>query len=92
MQGDRMQLRELVRACMEVRGVHVSLSSIDYHDGLTEANFCREMDLHRLLQTANGRYDVRHPNVDDMLHQHGGADVQPTGFRAWLQQIWAPAL
>ena len=39
----------------------------------------------RLLQTANGRYHVRHTNLNEAVN------MRPMRFRAWLEQIWGAA-
>lgn len=45
----------------------------------------------RLLQTANGRYQVRQINLNEAVNQSEATVVQPMRFRTWLEQVWGPA-
>ncbi|KAK4219122.1 hypothetical protein QBC37DRAFT_151309 [Rhypophila decipiens] len=99
MRGDHMTLRELVATCSTVRGVPFSLVTQSYQDAQSLAeesqqtgDWSRWHYYQRLLQTANGRYQVRQGNLIEAINQNEAAVPQPMRFRAWLEQVWGPAV
>ena len=45
--------------------------------------------IQRLIATADGRYDFRSANLNEAVSRSDAVDVQPMGFRQWLQAQWA---
>jgi hypothetical protein len=87
------------RQCTDMFQVPFTLVTHSYQEALSQAEFSREMQdwgrwryYQRLLETANGRYFFRHPNLNEAIRQHDGVEVRPLRFRDWLQQqIWGTA-
>ncbi|KAK3903001.1 hypothetical protein C8A05DRAFT_33283 [Staphylotrichum tortipilum] len=89
MRGETMTVQQLVDACSEVRGVPFNITVYDHETAEAEAQYCQETQdwdrwhfLQKMLQTANERYHVRQPNLNN------ATQVQPTTFRTWLQNMW----
>ncbi|KAK5661278.1 hypothetical protein OQA88_11172 [Cercophora sp. LCS_1] len=99
MRGDCMTVRELVAACSTVRGVPFRMVNRTYQDAETLAEGCRRgndaalwLYYQRLLQTANGRYQVRQVNLNEAVNQTESTQVRPMRFRTWLEQVWGPVV
>ncbi|KAM7199547.1 hypothetical protein V8F20_005731 [Naviculisporaceae sp. PSN 640] len=99
LRGDHMTVRELVTTCETVRGVPFSLVTQSYQDvqALAEesqqtGDWAQFYYYQRLLQTANGRYQVRSVNLNEAINQNDATVVQPMRFRTWLEQVWGPAV
>ncbi|KAK4104219.1 NAD(P)-binding protein [Parathielavia hyrcaniae] len=93
MRGDTVTAQELVEACSAAVGLPFGLVVRHYHEVEAQAEACRQrgdwaqwLYFQRLLQTANGRYHVRQPNLNEAIPQ-----VQPLTFRSWLEHVWGNA-
>ncbi|KAK3301389.1 uncharacterized protein B0H64DRAFT_37294 [Chaetomium fimeti] len=90
MRGDSVTAQELVETCSNALGVPISLVTRHYQEVETQAEACQQSGdwaqwyyFQRLLQTANGRYQVRQANLNE------ATQVQPLTFRGWLDNVWA---
>ncbi|KAK4164845.1 hypothetical protein QBC43DRAFT_261290 [Cladorrhinum sp. PSN259] len=99
MRGESMTVESIVRTCSDVRGVTFNLVARHYQEVEMQAeqaqgngDWDRYYYLQRLLQTANGRYHIRSPNLHDFVNQTEGTAVHPMRFRAWLEYYWGPAI
>ncbi|KAK3325219.1 hypothetical protein B0H66DRAFT_114412 [Apodospora peruviana] len=99
MRGDHMSVRDVVATCSTVRGVPFSLVTQSYQDAEALAeeshhtgDWGRWHYYQRLLQTANGRYQVRQVNLNEAVNQNEATVVRPMRFRTWLEQVWGPAV
>ncbi|KAK3370309.1 hypothetical protein B0H63DRAFT_314183 [Podospora didyma] len=101
MRGDTMNVRDIVATCEAVRRVPFNVVSRTYQDAESEALDCehggpqylsRWLYLQRLLQTANGRYQVRGTNLVEVINQNPATRINPpVRLRQWLEHIWGPA-
>ncbi|AEO62292.1 71bbebfe-ce0f-4246-b667-2b3836fc96ab [Thermothielavioides terrestris] len=89
MRGDTMTVQELVTTCSNTLGIPFSLVTRHYQEVEAQAESCLQRGdwaqwyyFQRLLQTANGRYHVRQPNLNE------ATQVQPMPFRTWLESVW----
>ncbi|KAK4122494.1 NAD(P)-binding protein [Parathielavia appendiculata] len=92
MRGDTVTAQELVEACSAAMGVPFGLVARHYQEVEAQAEACQQRGdwaqwyyFQRLLQTANGRYHVRQPNLNE------ATQVQPLSFRRWLENVWVNA-
>ncbi|KAI0134204.1 hypothetical protein BJ170DRAFT_190321 [Xylariales sp. AK1849] len=92
MRGARVTTQRLVEICQEVRGVQFTIESRPYEELLEWVRYYEETQdwprwyqWQHLVQTANGRYSLGDPNLNDMV------DFRPVGLRTWLEQVWGPA-
>ncbi|KAK4191175.1 hypothetical protein QBC35DRAFT_22921 [Podospora australis] len=97
MLGDCMTVEDIVRTCSDARQVSFNLRSRQYQEvegqivlARTTGDWPQYYYLQRLLQTANGRYHVRSPNLNDAVNQSEATQVHPVTFRAWLDYYWGP--
>ncbi|CCC08883.1 hypothetical protein SMACR_07520 [Sordaria macrospora] len=87
---------EVVGACELVRGeAQFSITRGTYEEAEAWANeYQRAGDVatylyyQRLLQTANGRYNIRSTNLNELVNQGERTAFQPMRFREWLEQVW----
>ncbi|KAL2167085.1 hypothetical protein VTG60DRAFT_1705 [Thermothelomyces hinnuleus] len=90
MRGDSVTVQELIETCSNALGVPISVVVRHYQEVEAQAEACQQRGdwaqwyyFQRLLQTANGRYHVRQPNLNE------ATQVQPLTFRRWLDNVWA---
>ncbi|KAI0601262.1 hypothetical protein F4775DRAFT_439590 [Biscogniauxia sp. FL1348] len=92
MRGTRLTPQRIQELCSEVRQVQFQVTTWPYQDLVSwlqyheqQHNDAERRFMEHLVQTANGRYDFRDANLNDMV------DVQPVRFRQWLETHWGPA-
>lgn len=73
--------------------VSIRLVARHYQEVEAQAEACEQVGdwaqyqyFQRLLQTANGRYHVRQPNLNE------ATQVQPLTFRTWLENVWVSSV
>ncbi len=81
------------RRLTDVVTVPIRLVTRHYQEVEAQAEACQQREdwaqwnyFQMLLQTANGRYHVRQPNLD------GASQVQPPAFIEWLKNVWVCSL
>ncbi|OIW28876.1 NAD(P)-binding protein [Coniochaeta ligniaria NRRL 30616] len=99
MRGDQMTVRDLVATCSNVRGVPFSLAVHTYQDAVAQAEYCQQNEewdrwhyFQRLLATANGRYNFRQANLNELLNQANLMDPRAMRFREWVEGVWGSAV
>jgi hypothetical protein len=61
-------------------------SILDYSQ--LNQDWARWRYVQQLIATANGRYHIRHPNLNLAINQADGIDLRPLSFSEWLGQVW----
>ncbi|KAJ0330841.1 hypothetical protein COL5a_003146 [Colletotrichum fioriniae] len=91
MRGDRMSVRDIFAKCSNVRGVAFTLRTRKYSKLQSELthyeqrqNWNQWWNIQRLIATADGRYDFRQANLNEVV------DFRPVSFRSWLESNWGP--
>lgn len=79
--------------------VPFSLAVHSYQDAVAHANFCQQNEewarwhyFQRLIATANGRYNFRQANLNEVLSPANLMDPRPMRFREWVEAVWGPAV
>ena len=79
--------------------VPFQLSIFSYQDAVAQAEFCQQNEewarwhyFQRLIATANGRYNYRQANLNELLNQANLMDHWPMRFREWLISVWGSAV
>ncbi|PHH67745.1 hypothetical protein CDD80_561 [Ophiocordyceps camponoti-rufipedis] len=89
MYGDRMSLNELVDTCIHFSRQTRSVAELQAY----AAHYSRAGDssraayYHRLLATANGRYDFSHATLNDAIARSDLGEVQPLTLAQWLYSM-----
>lgn len=70
-----------------------------YQEALAQAEYCQQNEewarwhyFQRLLATANGRYNFRQANLNEMVAQANLMDPGPMRFREWVETVWGSAV
>ncbi|KAF4591888.1 isoflavone reductase family protein [Ophiocordyceps camponoti-floridani] len=92
MYGDRMSLNELVDTCSRLRNGDRQTRSVAelqayaaHHSRAGDS--ARAAYYHRLLATANGRYDFSHATLNDAIARSDLGEVQPLTLAQWLYSM-----
>ncbi|KAK0635169.1 hypothetical protein B0T17DRAFT_465992, partial [Bombardia bombarda] len=95
MRGDYLSVSEVIMACEQIRGVPFNVTRHTYQSAEAMANDAQYNNnliswsyYQRLLQTANGRYNVRQANLNDAVNQNEATRVRPVRFANWLATNW----
>ncbi|RYO94056.1 hypothetical protein DL766_004111 [Monosporascus sp. MC13-8B] len=90
--GARLTTRRLQQVCSEVRGVEFEVIARPYNEIVSWLQYFDERNevdrwyfMQHMLQTANGRYNFGEANLNRIVN------IEPVGFREWLQEVWGPA-
>ncbi|KAF2462184.1 hypothetical protein BDY21DRAFT_8836 [Lineolata rhizophorae] len=91
--GDRMAVHELLALAQVVRGAQFNPAQMRTTSQLRQeipyaqyaGDTARQLRLHTLIATSEGRYDVTEPNLNALF-----PDIQPLKFREWLTTYWGP--
>lgn len=99
MKGDQMTVRDLIATCSNVRGIPFNVAVHTYQDAVAQAEYCQQSEewarwhyFQRLLATANGRYNFRQANLNELLGQANLMDPRPMRFREWVEGVWGSAV
>ncbi|POS80034.1 isoflavone reductase [Diaporthe helianthi] len=95
MRGDHLSVRDIVGAAINVRGVPFNLTNHQYGDlqshleyAIETSNWRRWCYLQQLLATADGRYALGRPNLNELVDEAPGVSVVPERFADWLRRSW----
>lgn len=79
--------------------VPFNLAVHTYQDAVVQAEYCQQNEewarwhyFQRLLATANGRYNFRQANLNELLNQANLMDPRPMRFREWVEGVWGSAV
>ncbi|EXJ83208.1 hypothetical protein A1O1_06827 [Capronia coronata CBS 617.96] len=89
LRGERMSVRDVVAVAEGISGRQFEISGhtrSSLQDALTYARAVgdrgREIRVHHLMATAEGRYDFVSTNLDQLV------TIRPEKFRDWLVRVW----
>ncbi|KUI58435.1 hypothetical protein VP1G_05698 [Cytospora mali] len=95
MRGDQLSVRDIYRACSSVRNMPFDLTIYEHQDIQYHLNYLIPPDswhrwyyFQRLLATANGRYTFGRANLNEVIDESEGVDVNPERFLDWLRRVW----
>lgn len=95
MRGDQLSVRDIVARAMSVREVPFNLMIHEYgyvqaqiHYPIDPSNWRRWFYFQQLLATADGRYALGRPNLNDLVDESPGVSVVPERFADWLRRSW----
>jgi hypothetical protein len=79
--------------------VPFSLAVHTYQEVVAQAEYCQQNEewprwhyFQRLLATADGRYNFRQANLNEILDQANLMDPPPMRFREWVEAVWGSAV
>ncbi|KAK2615908.1 hypothetical protein N8I77_002630 [Diaporthe amygdali] len=95
MRGDQLSVRDIVGAAMSARGVPFDLITREYSEIQAHLNYSMNTNdwrrwfyFQQLLATADGRYNLGRPNLNDLINETPGVNVVPERFADWLRRTW----
>ncbi|OAA60750.1 isoflavone reductase family protein [Cordyceps fumosorosea ARSEF 2679] len=94
MRGDKMSLDDLVSTISVARNMQFQSVTLSYEELIAHISYNTDMGqyarvsyLHRILETANGRYDFSRTTLNDAISSNRHVRFNPMSFSQWLATV-----